>query len=81
MYYTEDKDDMFGEWKLWKGYVYSGSMFVAAVIQSLTLHQYFHLMTTIGMRLRSAIIGLVYEKVLSLLTYIDIIAKLVNCCK
>ena len=58
--YIEDKHDPSG---LWKGYVYAGSMFVAAVIQSIVLHQYFHTMFTIGMRMRSAIIGLVYEKV------------------
>ena len=61
--YTEDKDDMFGEWKEWKGYAYAGGMFVTAVIQSLALHQYFHKMMPIGMRMRTGIIGLVYEKV------------------
>ena len=61
--YTEDRSDWFGEWKEWKGYVYAGSMFVAAAIQSLALHQYFQIMTTIGMRVRTAVIGLVYEKV------------------
>lgn len=62
--YTEDRSDWFGEWREWKGYVYAGSMFVAAAIQSLALHQYFQIMNTIGMRVRTAIIGLVYEKVL-----------------
>ena len=61
--YTEDRSDWFGGWKEWKGYVYAGSMFVAAAIQSLALHQYFQIMNTIGMRVRTAIIGLVYEKV------------------
>lgn len=61
--YIEDKDDMFGEWKEWKGYAYAGGMFVTAIIQSLALHQYFHKMMTIGMRIRTGIIGLVYEKV------------------
>ena len=58
--YVEDDHDTAGRWK---GYVYAGSMLVAAIIQSIFLHQYFHTMFTIGMRLRSAIIGLVYEKV------------------
>ena len=62
--YTEERSDWFGEWREWKGYVYAGSMFVAAAIQSLALHQYFQIMNTIGMRVRTAIIGLVYEKVL-----------------
>ena len=55
--YTEDRSNWFGEWKEWKGYAYSGSMFVTAVIQSLALHQYFHIMMTIGMRTRTAVIG------------------------
>ena len=62
--YTEDKDDIFGEWKKWKGYAYAGGMFITAVIQSLALHQYFHKMMTIGMRMRTGIMGLVYEKVI-----------------
>lgn len=57
---------MFGEWKEWKGYAYAGGMFITAVIQSLALHQYFHKMMTIGMRMRTGIIGLVYEKVIYL---------------
>ena len=58
--YIEDKNDPSG---VWKGYVFAGSMFVAAVLQSIVLHQYFHTMFTLGMRMRSAITGLVYEKV------------------
>lgn len=58
--YVEDDHDTAGSWK---GYVYAGSMLVAAIIQSIFLHQYFHTMFTLGMRLRSAVIGLVYEKV------------------
>ena len=54
---------MFGKWKEWKGYAYAGSMFLIAVMQSLSLHQYFHIMMQIGMRIRTGIIGLVYEKV------------------
>ena len=58
--YIEGKNDSSG---VWEGYVYAGSMLVAAVLQSIVLHQYFHTMFTLGMRMRSAIIGLVYEKV------------------
>lgn len=65
--YTEDKDDMFGPWKEWKGYAYAGAMFGVAAIQSLALHQYFHIMQQIGMRMRTGIIGLVYEKVTEIL--------------
>ena len=63
--YTEDKDDMFGEWKEWKGYAYAGSMFLIAVMQSLSLNQHFHIMMQIGMRINTGIIGLVYEKVIN----------------
>ena len=47
----------------WRGYVYAASMFVSAILQSLVLQQYFHIMFTIGMRVRSSVIGLLYEKV------------------
>ncbi|XP_068685996.1 multidrug resistance-associated protein 1-like [Montipora foliosa] len=50
------------------GYVFAASMFVAALLQSILLHQYFHTMFTLGMRLRSAITGMVYEKALILNT-------------
>ena len=58
--YIDDKNDTSG---VWKGYVYAASMLVAAILQSIVLHQYFHTMFTLGMRMRSAITGLVYEKV------------------
>ncbi len=47
----------------WKGYVYAALLFIAAVIQSLCLHQYFHRCFVMGMRLRTAIIAAVYKKV------------------
>lgn len=47
----------------WRGYVYAASMFVSAILQSLVLQQYFHIMFTLGMRVRSSVIGLLYEKV------------------
>ena len=47
----------------WRGYVYAGSMFVSGTLQSLVIQQYFHKMFTIGMRVRSSVIGLLYEKV------------------
>ena len=51
----------------WRGYVYAASMFVSAILQSLVLQQYFHIMFTLGMRVRSSVIGLLYEKVRSIL--------------
>lgn len=47
----------------WKGYVYAVSMFVSATLQSFVLQQYFQIMYIIGMRIRSSVIGLLYEKV------------------
>ena len=66
---------MFGKWKEWKGYAYAGSMFLIAVMQSLSLHQYFHIMMQIGMRIRTGIIGLVYEKVIDQETWVGISLK------
>ena len=47
----------------WHGYVYAVLLFLTAVVQSLFLHQYFHRCFTIGMRIRTAIIAAVYNKV------------------
>lgn len=47
----------------WKGYFYAVLLFLAAVIQSLFLHQYFHRCFIIGMRIRTAVIAAVYRKV------------------
>ena len=58
--YIEDKSS---SEKMWMGYVYAGSMFVSATLQSLVLQQYFHIMVTLGMKIRSAVTGLIYEKV------------------
>lgn len=61
--YIEDKSSTE---KMWMGYVYAGSMFVSATLQSLVLQQYFHIMVTLGMKIRSAVTGLIYEKALVL---------------
>jgi len=58
--FIEDKND---SEETWRGYVYAASMFVSAILQSLVLQQYFHIMFTLGMRVRSSVIGLLYEKV------------------
>ena len=47
----------------WKGYLYAVLLFVVAVVQSLFLHQYFHRCYVVGMRVRTAIISAVYNKV------------------
>ena len=47
----------------WRGYVYGCTMFISSVVQSFFLHQYFYKATLIGMRLRSTICAVVYNKV------------------
>ena len=47
----------------WKGYFYASLMFLAAVVQSILLHQYFHRGFITGMRIRTAVIAAVYKKV------------------
>ena len=50
----------------WHGYVIAVAMFASALVQSICLHQYFHRVMKTGMRLRSAIINVVYDKSLRL---------------
>lgn len=59
MTYIEGKDS--GE--VWRGYVFALIMFFAAVTQSLFLHQYFHVMLTVGAKVKTAVTGMVYSKV------------------
>ena len=51
----------------WRGYFYAALMFIAAVIQSILLHQYFHRAFITGMRIRTAVVAAVYKKVLKAL--------------
>lgn len=60
--FTADKDQ-----PVWSGYMWSGLMFGSAIVQSLILHQYFHRCFVTGMRLRTAIVSIVYRKVLHVL--------------
>lgn len=47
----------------WKGYVYAAALFVVASTQSVFFHQNFHICMTAGMRIKSALISAVYNKV------------------
>uniref|UniRef100_A0A2K5X4Y9 Multidrug resistance-associated protein 1 n=1 Tax=Macaca fascicularis TaxID=9541 RepID=A0A2K5X4Y9_MACFA len=47
----------------WQGYFYTALLFVAACLQTLVLHQYFHICFVSGMRIKTAVIGAVYRKV------------------
>ncbi len=47
----------------WHGYLFAVLLFMTAALQSLLLHQYFHRVFLMGMRIRSSIIAAVYDKV------------------
>ena len=57
--FIEDKNNP----DVWRGYVYSISMFLVALVQSLALQQYFHVVFVLGMKIRTAVIGMIYSKV------------------
>ncbi|XP_040491214.1 multidrug resistance-associated protein 1 isoform X9 [Ursus maritimus] len=48
----------------WQGYFYTVLLFVSACLQTLVLHQYFHICFVSGMRIKTAVIGAVYRKAL-----------------
>ncbi|KAI5097098.1 multidrug resistance-associated protein 1-like isoform X2, partial [Silurus meridionalis] len=47
---------------LWKGYFFAFSMFLLSCLQSLCNHQYMYSCFAVGMRVKTAITGLVYRK-------------------
>ena len=47
----------------WQGYLYAVILFVVAVVQSVCVHQFFILCMVVGMRLRTAVMSVVYKKV------------------
>ncbi|XP_018091823.1 multidrug resistance-associated protein 1 isoform X2 [Xenopus laevis] len=48
----------------WHGYLYTFLLFFCACLQTLILHKYFHICFVTGMRLKTAVVGLVYRKAL-----------------
>ncbi|KAK1344840.1 hypothetical protein QTO34_013544 [Cnephaeus nilssonii] len=48
----------------WQGYFYTAVLFLSACLQTLMLHQYFHICFVSGMRVKTAVIGAVYRKAL-----------------
>nr|XP_019586530.1 PREDICTED: canalicular multispecific organic anion transporter 2 isoform X1 [Rhinolophus sinicus] len=48
----------------WWGFLIAGLMFVCSLTQTVILHQYYHCMFAMGLRLRTAIIGVIYRKAL-----------------
>nr|XP_057912072.1 multidrug resistance-associated protein 1-like [Doryrhamphus excisus] len=53
-----------GEAAMWKGFLFAGLLFILSCLQSLLHHQYMYRCFTVGMRLKTAIMGLVYRKCL-----------------
>ncbi|KAI4887699.1 hypothetical protein NFI96_025030 [Prochilodus magdalenae] len=47
---------------LWKGYLFAFTMFLLSCLQSLFNHQYMYSCFTVGMRVKTAVMGLVYRK-------------------
>ena len=47
----------------WHGYVFAVLLFITASVQSLILNQYFYRAYIIGMRIRTAVVAAVYNKV------------------
>ncbi|XGW32573.1 hypothetical protein V3C99_017265 [Haemonchus contortus] len=54
------------EQPLWIGISIASTMFIVAVVQSMILHQYFHLMFRLGMNIRSVLTSAVYSKAMNL---------------
>jgi len=52
------------EGEQWKGFVYAGSMFAVAAVQSILNGQYNKRMMFIGLRVRTALSAAVYKKAL-----------------
>ncbi|XP_051056069.1 ATP-binding cassette sub-family C member 3 [Phodopus roborovskii] len=48
----------------WWGFLLAGLMFVSSMMQTLILHQYYHCNFLMALRLRTAIIGVIYRKAL-----------------
>ena len=52
-----------GPQETWRGYILAFGLFIVATAQSMFLHQYFDKAVIVGLRARSAILGIVYRKV------------------
>lgn len=48
---------------MWKGFFYASLMFLLSCLQSVFNHQYTYTCFTVGMRVKTAVMGLVYRKV------------------
>uniref|UniRef100_A0A1I8FUW2 ABC transmembrane type-1 domain-containing protein n=1 Tax=Macrostomum lignano TaxID=282301 RepID=A0A1I8FUW2_9PLAT len=50
----------------WRGYFYVGLIFLAGLVQTAILHQYFHIVFVLGMQIRTSLVCAVYNKSLKL---------------
>lgn len=48
---------------MWKGFLFAALLFLLSCLQSLLQHQYLYRCFTVGMRLKTAVMGLIYRKV------------------
>ena len=62
--FTEDEDT-----EVWKGYLYAFLLFVVSLIHSCFYQQVFHIGMTTGMKIKSALIAMVYRKVRNALLF------------
>nr|CAD7428322.1 unnamed protein product [Timema monikensis] len=51
---------------MWKGYMYASMMFIAAALQTMFNSQYSYKMMVVGIRIRVALISVIYKKALSM---------------
>uniref|UniRef100_T1JBD6 ABC-type glutathione-S-conjugate transporter n=1 Tax=Strigamia maritima TaxID=126957 RepID=T1JBD6_STRMM len=51
---------------IWKGYMYTVTMFVASILATTAMHNYFFRLQCIGVRARAAVIAVVYRKSLKM---------------
>jgi len=49
--------------EVWKGYILAGAMFLTSIMQSFLLQYYLHHCYLVGMKLKTALLGLIYDKV------------------
>ncbi|XP_029432269.1 multidrug resistance-associated protein 1 isoform X5 [Rhinatrema bivittatum] len=54
------------EAQVWKGYFYAALLFLLACVQTLFEQRYMYMCCLLGMRLKTAVLGLVYRKILLL---------------
>ncbi|XP_030067577.1 multidrug resistance-associated protein 6 isoform X2 [Microcaecilia unicolor] len=54
------------EAQVWKGYFYAALLFLLAFMQTLFEQRYMYMCSLLGMRLKTAVLGLVYRKILVL---------------